>query len=200
VRPMAQDPISLAGLTTILERHPGIRPVLERGQSVQVVVFAAETLTSPVVAQLRSIARDDIPVVLLTTGIQDASLVTLIECGVVGFLDRRSMAEAELADAVIAAAAGEGTMSGHDLSRLLRMVKRMQAEVAGSTEVGITGLSARETDVLRLISEGRDTAEVARKLSYSESTVKHILMDVTTRLELRNRCHAVAFAIRAGLI
>jgi DNA-binding NarL/FixJ family response regulator len=197
---MAQDPISLVGLTTILERHPGISPVLERGLSVQVVVFAAEALTSPVLAQLREIAQDDVPVVLLTTGIRDAPLVTLIECGVVGFLDHRSITEAELAEAVIAAASGKGTMSGHDLSRLLRMVKKIQTDLAGRTEVGMTGLSARETDVLRLIADGLDTAEVARKLSYSESTVKHILMDITTRLELRNRCHAVAFAIRAGLI
>jgi DNA-binding NarL/FixJ family response regulator len=45
-----------------------------------------------------------------------------------------------------------------------------------------------------------DTAEVGRDLYYSDRTVKNILHDVTSRLNLRNRTHAVAYAIRQGLI
>jgi DNA-binding NarL/FixJ family response regulator len=45
-----------------------------------------------------------------------------------------------------------------------------------------------------------DTCQVATELSYSERTVKNILHDVTTRLQLRNRSHAVAYAVREGLI
>ncbi len=45
-----------------------------------------------------------------------------------------------------------------------------------------------------------DTAEIARTLSYSERTVKNVLHDVTTRRQLRNRSHAVAYALRQGLI
>jgi len=54
--------------------------------------------------------------------------------------------------------------------------------------------------VLRLVAEGWDTAQIATKLSYSERTVKNVLHDVTTRLQLRNRSHAVAYAMREGLI
>ena len=63
-----------------------------------------------------------------------------------------------------------------------------------------SGLTERETSVLRLLSQGCDTAEVGRRLFYSERTVKNIIHDVTSRLELRNRAHAVAYAIREGLI
>ncbi len=100
-----------------------------------------------------------------------------------------------MTDAVVAAAAGQGVMSKHDLGRLLGLVRKTQA-----TTPGALALSARETDILRLIAEGLDTSEVARELAYSESTVKHALQELTTRLKLRNRCHAVAFALRAGLI
>lgn len=62
------------------------------------------------------------------------------------------------------------------------------------------GLRDREIAVLRLVAEGMDTAEIARRLAYSERTVKNILHDVTTRLELRNRSHAVAYALREGFI
>lgn len=61
-------------------------------------------------------------------------------------------------------------------------------------------LSDRETHVLRLVADGKDTQQIARELSYSERTVKNVLHDVTTRLQLKNRSHAVAYALREGLI
>ncbi|MGO4426651.1 response regulator transcription factor, partial [Streptomyces sp. MCAF7] len=47
---------------------------------------------------------------------------------------------------------------------------------------------------------GYDTADIAMKLSYSERTIKNVLHAVMTRLNLRNRSHAVAYALRQGLI
>jgi DNA-binding NarL/FixJ family response regulator len=63
-----------------------------------------------------------------------------------------------------------------------------------------TGLSPREVDVLRLVADGLDTGEIADSLNYSERTVKNVLHELTTRLQLRNRSHAVAYAVREGLI
>jgi DNA-binding NarL/FixJ family response regulator len=54
--------------------------------------------------------------------------------------------------------------------------------------------------VLRLVADGHATSHIARELSYSERTVKNIIHDVTTRLQLRNRAQAVAYAVREGLI
>jgi DNA-binding NarL/FixJ family response regulator len=61
-------------------------------------------------------------------------------------------------------------------------------------------LTDREIKVLKLLAEGLDTAEVGRRLFYSERTVKNIVHDVTSRLNLRNRTQAVAYALRQGLI
>jgi DNA-binding CsgD family transcriptional regulator len=63
-----------------------------------------------------------------------------------------------------------------------------------------SGPSDRELRVLRLLSEGCDTREIAHRLCYSERTVKNVIQDVTRRFGLRNRSHAVAFALRQGLI
>ncbi len=54
--------------------------------------------------------------------------------------------------------------------------------------------------MVRLVADGLDTREIALRMSYSERTVKNVLHDLTTRLQLRNRTHAVAYAVREGLI
>jgi DNA-binding NarL/FixJ family response regulator len=54
--------------------------------------------------------------------------------------------------------------------------------------------------VLRLVADGYETREIASKLSYSERTVKNVLHELTSRLQLRNRAHAVAYALRHDMI
>lgn len=61
-------------------------------------------------------------------------------------------------------------------------------------------LSNRERAVLRLLANGMDLAETARTLSYSERTVKNILYTLLARFGLKNRVHAVSYAIRCELI
>ena len=61
-------------------------------------------------------------------------------------------------------------------------------------------LRPRERDVLALVAEGHSTREVARRLCYSERTIKNILQSLTTRFGLRNRTQAVAWALRNGWI
>jgi len=61
-------------------------------------------------------------------------------------------------------------------------------------------LTEREIDVLRLVAEGQNTAEIANQLAYSERTIKNILQDFNARLQLRNRTQAVAYAVRRGWI
>jgi DNA-binding CsgD family transcriptional regulator len=61
-------------------------------------------------------------------------------------------------------------------------------------------LTDRERDVLRMLGDGSDTREIARAMCYSERTVKTVIQDITRRFGLRNRSHAVAYAVRQGLI
>jgi DNA-binding NarL/FixJ family response regulator len=50
------------------------------------------------------------------------------------------------------------------------------------------------------MADGLDTGEIGQRLFYSERTVKNIVHDITSRLHLRNRTHAVAYALRQGFI
>jgi DNA-binding NarL/FixJ family response regulator len=72
--------------------------------------------------------------------------------------------------------------------------------VVDEHRLNASGLSSREIDVLHLMADGFDTAEIALELSCSERTVKNVVAGVTERLNLRNRAHAVAYAPRTGII
>jgi DNA-binding NarL/FixJ family response regulator len=61
-------------------------------------------------------------------------------------------------------------------------------------------LTRREHAVLVLVAEGVPSREIAQRLAYSERTVKNVLHDVLTKLDARTRSHAVAVAVREGII
>jgi DNA-binding NarL/FixJ family response regulator len=105
--------------------------------------------------------------------------------------------------AVQSAARGEGDLPPDLISRLLTQVGQLQRSMEAATPAGLVptlGMAPREVDVLRLIAEGLDTRQISEKLAYSERTVKNILHALMTRLQLHNRAHAVAYALREGYI
>ncbi|MEU6347242.1 MULTISPECIES: response regulator transcription factor [unclassified Streptomyces] len=204
VRLTAQDPITQAGLAGQLRTRHELRLLAESeddGTDKVVAVFAADRVGEPELQALRRLQRGgEGRTVLVATELDDTGLVAAVECGVVGVVRRADASAQRLADAITAVARGEGSVPADLLGRLLDQVGRLQRQVLDPRGLAFTGLAQREIDVLRLVSEGKDTAEIARTLAFSERTVKNILHDVTTRLQLRNRSHAVAYAMRMGFI
>ena len=198
----AIDPLSHAGLVALLQYRTDLA-VLRAAQraEAEVLVMAADRLTSEVIAALRrSAAELGVPVVLVTQEISEAELLTAVESRVVAILPRTAVTADRLAHAVRAAATGGGVMPPNLVGELLKHVDRMQRDVLAPNGLNQSGLSPREVDVLRLMADGFDTNEIAGKLCYSERTVKNVIYGVTHRLKLRNRSHAVAYALRAGMI
>jgi DNA-binding NarL/FixJ family response regulator len=169
--------------------------------SADVAVVIGETLDEPCSYMVRSLSRSScLPVVLVLTDIDDAALMAAVEMGVCGVLRRRDVTPEGLEAAVRIAAQGEGAMAPDLLRRLMVQTNRLQRHVLAPLGFGPSGIMDRELDVLRLLAEGFDTAEIASKLSYSERTIKSIIHALTVRLNLKNRLHAVAYASKAGLI
>lgn len=198
----ADDPISYAGIAGQLRPRPEVRVVgAEELSGAQVAVLVTDSVSDETVRMLRTLHCDGVAhVVLVATQLNDADLFAVVEVGVAGLV-RRSEATAErLVTVITSAAAGQGAVPPDLLGRLLTQVGRVQRQVLGPRGLTFTGLSEREIQVLRLVADGFDTAEIALKLSYSQRTVKNVLHDVTSRLHLRNRSHAVAYALRQGLI
>ena len=198
----APDPVTRAGLVSMLNPHHGIT-VLPDGQvdGAKVVVLCCEELTPAEFAVLRrSVNSTALPVVLVVGAINPDELIPVLECRVVAILPRAATTAERLRHAVLAAAAGGGVMPPNLVGEVLKHLQWLQREVLTPYGLNTAGLTTREIDVLRLMAEGLDTVEIARRLSYSERTVKNVIHGVTGRLSLRNRSHAVAYAVRTGLI
>jgi len=198
----AWDPILEAGVTSHLRPRPEVRVLsaLEREQAC-VTVVAVDAVDDGTVTLLHKLQRCGTTRVVLVAGsLDDGDLVTAVEAGAVGLLRRNEATADRLVNAIIGAAANDGTVPPDLLGRLLGQVGALQRGVLAPRGLSFNGLAAREIEVLRLVADGCDTSEIAHQLSYSERTVKNVLHDITSRLQLRNRSHAVAYALREGLI
>ena len=198
----ATDPLSLAGLVSYLESRSEVTIVRgDHRPGADVLVVVAERLSLDVIGGLRRLAaQGGKPVVLITHEITESELLTVVECRVVAILPRAAVNGDRLLHSILAAAAGGGVMPPNLVGELLKHIERLQRDVLTPNGLTAAGLTPREVDVLRLMADGLDTAEIAGKLCYSERTVKNVIYGVTHRLNLRNRSHAVAYALRSGLI
>ena len=197
----AADPVSRAGLAAQLRDQPSIEVMPEVTGEETVIVVVADEVSEPTCRELRALrAAGHERIVLLVARVDDAGLLAAVEAGVSGVVRRNQATASHVASAIHAASAGEGTLPPDLLGRLLSQVGRLQRQVLHPRGLTFAGLTEREIAVLRLLAEGHDTAEVGRRLYFSERTVKNVIHDVTSRLDLRNRTHAVAYAIRQGLI
>ncbi len=165
-----------------------------------IAVVVADDLDDETIVICRRVSRDELAsVVVILNHLDDVALLAGFEAGVRGFVMRNAAVPERLVPVIVAVARGEVSVPPHLVGGLLLHLSRVQAN-GGGRDATDRALSPRELDVLRLASEGLETAEIARQLAYSERTVKGVVHDITSRFQLRNRTHAVAFAMKHGLI
>jgi DNA-binding NarL/FixJ family response regulator len=198
----AHDPISQAGLASQLRARSEIQVVDDDLDKAAVAVVVVDEVDEETTRVVRAIQRNDgIPrVVLVVTRLDDAGMLAGVEAGACGLLRRSEAIPERLVATIQSAATGDGSVPADLLGRLLEHVGRLQRQVLSPRGLTLSGLTEREIEVLRLVADGMDTSEIAGSLAYSERTIKNIIHDVTARLNLRNRSHAVAYAVRQGLI
>lgn len=197
----APDSLTYAGVVHLLESSPDITVEQADDGPAHVRVVAAERLSSGVITALRRAAAEKaIPVVLVVRELTESELITAVECKVVAVLPRTGITAERLRQGVLAAAKGDGVMAPALIGELVKHIERLQRDVLTPNGLNGAGLTRREIDVLRLMADGLDTNEIADNLCYSERTVKNIIHGLNRRLKVRNRSHAVAYALRSGMI
>jgi DNA-binding NarL/FixJ family response regulator len=190
------NPIFRLGLGACLEP-----PFLLAGESVRfsplpdltrtdILVFELEKAGLP--NALRLAQGSKLLLVAIASNVEDELLVEAIEAGVTGALLRGDASPNTFLHTLRSAAAGNGSLPTAVLGKLL---SRPRVGLRGAGD-----LTDRELGVLRLLSKGESTRQIAEDLCYSEKTVKNIVHDVLVRMNCRNRAQAVALATRRGLI
>ena len=132
----------------------------------------------------------DVAVLVLTTYADDASIANALRAGARGYLTKDA-GRAEIGAALRSTAAGQSTFDPEVSKRLIAGL----APTVKETD----GLTARETEVLRLIAQGLSNPEIAGRLFISEATVKTHINNTFAKIGARHRAEAVRYAYRKGI-
>ena len=137
-------------------------------------------------------------VVVLTISVDDEDVMDAVMAGACGYLLKDSSID-ELLAGIRAAADGESLISPQIAVKVLQRL-RSQGKSEDAAETIRAELSDREIEVLKLIANGKDNAEIARELFISPKTVKNHISNILMKLQIENRIQAAVYAVRSGIV
>ena len=196
------------GVRAFMDTQPDLTVVGEAGAGEEAVALAAEHAPDVVIVDLVMPGMDGVEVtrqvkqvsprtqvIVLTSYHQDEHIFPAIRAGALSYL-LKDVGPAELADAVRKAANGEAVLHP-------RVAARVVQELHGARHDSpnpFTELSDRELEVLRLIADGLNNADIAEALVISEKTVKSHVSNILNKLHLADRTQAAVYAWREGVV
>jgi DNA-binding NarL/FixJ family response regulator len=198
------------GLKTLLEEQ-GIRVVGEAANGQTALRLVTEVAPEVVIMDLNMPGLSGVAttrevtslspltrVVVLTISSDDNDVMDAVMAGACGYLLKDSSIT-DLVGGIRAAAAGESLISPQIAAKVLQRL-RAQATSVDVAEKVTAELSDREIEVLKLIANGKDNAEIARDLYISPKTVKNHISNILMKLQIENRIQAAVYAVRSGLV
>ena len=201
------------GLVALFTAAPGLEVAGEAADGAQAVARAAETRPDVVLMDIRMPVLDGIgatrqilaagvdpppKVIVLTTFDLDEYVYTALGEGASGFLLKDTPPQRIVA-AVRTVAAGDILIAPRITQRLVETyAQHHRSPAAASPSLG--ELTARETEVLRLVGNGLSNAQIAERLVLSEATVKTHVKRTMAKLRLSSRPQAVVVAYESGLV
>ncbi|MCW2598862.1 MAG: response regulator receiver [Frankiales bacterium] len=196
-----------AGLGQLIEPACDIEVVAQAAEGAEAVAFVRRSgsrqrpdvvlmdVSMPVLdgaAATRQIIELDpaIRVVALTSFADQHAVLAMLDAGAVGYLVKDA-APAEILEGIRAAARGEAPLSLAASTALVRARARRTPDVV---------LTARERDVLALLTNGLSNRVIGRRLGISEATVKAHLTRVYQSIGVSDRTSAALRALQLGLV
>lgn len=198
-------PVVREGYRRLLERQPGFRVTAEADDATK-AYQAYKTVKPDVVVMdltlegasgleaLRHIREwdKDAKTLIFTMHQGSAYALKAFEAGAAGYITKSS-APGELIRAVEAVARG-GRVLSEDISKAIAADR-----ISGAGQI-IEDLTARETEILRLLASGKSSEDIAVLLNLSHKTVRNHHYAIKSKIGARNDAHLVWLAISCGLV
>ncbi len=192
-----------SGLGAFLTAVPDLELVGEAENGEQAVVRAKALKPDVILMDLMMPGMDGVTatksikeclpgvqIIALTSFLEDELVQNAIKAGAIGYL-MKNVSVRELEAAIRSATAGKMTLSPEAAQALVRATQQ-----AAETET----LTAREQEILKLMVEGLNNAEIAERIVVSLSTVKYHISNILMKLGVENRVAAVTMAIQRKMI
>ena len=199
------------GLRNLLEEQGGLSVLGEAANGAEAVQLVSESAPDVVVMDLNMPGMSGVEatrqistlapltrVVVLTISDQDSDVMDAILAGACGYLLKDASIQ-ELIRGIRSAAVGESLISPHIATKVLQHVRATTTDTARAATIR-SELSEREIEVLKLIANGKDNAEIARELVISPKTVKNHISNILMKLQIENRIQAAVYAVRSGIV
>lgn len=191
------------GLRAMLDEHPGIRVRGEAGNVNDAVAEAGRLRPDVVLMDIRlpdgtgieacrmiRSAQPECRVVMLTAYADDEALVAAVMAGASGYLLKQTRGQ-DLVRAIEEAAAGRSLLDPAAAGRLLEAFRDLKSEHEAGER-----LTEQERRVLDLIAEGKTNREIGEALHLTEKTVKNYVSSILSKLQMKRRAEAAAYAAR----
>ncbi|MEV6912064.1 response regulator transcription factor [Amycolatopsis sp. NPDC051071] len=207
------QPLIRAGLVSLCDAAPGLMIVGAAVDGDQAIALAASTAPDVILMDIRMPEVDGIvatrriladspdpapKVLVLTTFDLDEYVYAALAAGAAGFLLKDTPPD-RIIGAIQTIATGDILLAPQITRRLIEAYARHHRPRA-TERPELTALTARETEVLRLIGTGSSNAEIADGLLLSEATVKTHVKRIMGKLRLSSRAQAVVAAYESGLV
>ena len=137
-------------------------------------------------------------VVVLTISADDDDVMDALMAGACGYLLKDSSIQ-DLITGIRAAASGESLISPQIAAKVLQRLRSQSTSEDAAATIRAE-LSDREIEVLKLIANGKDNAQIARELFISPKTVKNHISNILMKLQIDNRIQAAVYAVRSGIV
>jgi DNA-binding NarL/FixJ family response regulator len=199
-----------AGFRMILNAEPDIEIVGEAADGHEAVAAARRLRPDVVLMDIRMPGLNGIDatarlledegaprVVVVTTFDSDEYVFAALRAGASGFI-LKDAPEDQLISAIHTVADGGALLAPSVTRRLLDHYAR-HSPMNSANDV-LAQLTARETEVFRLVARGYSNAEIAHELWMSEHTVKTHVAHLLAKLAVRDRVQAVVLAYESGLV
>jgi two-component system NarL family response regulator len=198
------------GLVMLLGVEPDIDVVGEAGDGIAATELAATAVPDVILMDVRMPKRSGIEacvaikeaaptarIIMLTVSDEEADLYDAVKNGASGYLLKDSSID-EVAQAIRVVADGQSLISPSMAIKLLDEFKQMSR--SDRQQVPTPKLTDRELEVLKLVAQGLNNREIAKRLFISENTVKNHVRNILEKLQLHSRMEAVMYAVREKLL